>query len=79
MEVAAVAQKLSQEHLQSLSASRGGGLTTPCWSKLTGNPVREGATVTDDMEDRPEDTTVTGGVVVGAVVETWDIVHYKRV
>ena len=36
---------------------------------LTGNPVREGATVTDDTDDRPEDTTVTGGVVVGAAVE----------
>ena len=43
---------------------KGGGGTMP-W--LTGNPIREGATVTDD---RPEDTTVTGGVVVGAVVET---------
>ena len=37
---------------------------------LTGNPVREEATVTDDTDDRPKDTTVTGGVVVGAVVET---------
>ena len=43
-----------------------GGGTMP-W--LTGNPVREGATVTDDTDDRPEDTTVTGGVVVGAMVE----------
>ena len=42
---------------------KGGGGTMP-W--LTGNPVREGATVTDY---RQEDTTVTGGVVVGAVVE----------
>ena len=56
MEFAAAAQKRSQEHLQSPSV-------------LTGNPVREGATVTDDTDDRPEDTTVTGGVVVGAVVE----------
>ena len=46
---------------------KGGGGTTP-W--LTGNPVREGATDTDDTDDRPEDTTVTGGVVVGAVVDT---------
>ena len=46
---------------------KGGGGTMP-W--LTGNPIREGATVTDDTDDRPEDTTVTGGVVVGAVVET---------
>ena len=71
MEFAAVAQKLSQEHLQSLSASR--VVMEPCHampSTLTGNPVREGATVMDDMEDRPEDTTVTGGVVVGAVVKT---------
>ena len=30
----------------------------------------EGATVTDDIDDIPEDTTVTGGVVVVAVVET---------
>ena len=46
---------------------KGGGGTTP-W--LTGNPVREGATDTDNTDDRPEDTTVIGGVVVGAVVET---------
>ena len=39
-------------------------------SKLTGNPVREGTTVTDNTDDRPEDTTLTGGVVVGAVEET---------
>ena len=51
---------------------KGGGGTMP-W--LTGNPVREGATVTDDTDDRPEDTTVTGGEVVGAVVEMWDIMH----
>ena len=37
--------------------------------QLTGNPVREGATVTDETDDRPEDTIVTGGVVVIAVVE----------
>ena len=42
---------------------------------LTGSPVREGTTVTDD---RPEDTTVTGGVVVGAMVEMQDIMHYKK-
>ena len=46
---------------------KGGGGTTP-W--LTGNPVIEGATDTDDTDNRPEDTTVIGGVVVGAVVET---------
>ena len=45
---------------------KGDGGTMP-W--LTGNPIREGATVTDDTDDRPEDTTVTGGVVVGAVVK----------
>ena len=64
MEFAAVAQKMSQEHLQSLLASRGwwnnAMLIQAYW-----NPVREGTTVTDD---RPEDTTATGGVVVGAVV-----------
>ena len=32
-------------------------------------PCQEGATDTDDIDDRPEDTTVTGGVVVGAVVK----------
>ena len=66
MEFAAVAQKLSQEHLQSLLASR--VVVEPCHAdpSLLGNPVRAGATVTDD---KPEDTTVTGGVVVGAVVE----------
>ena len=47
MEVAAVAQKLSQEHLQCLSATR----------------------YKNDMEDRPENTTVTGGVVVRAIVK----------
>ena len=62
----AAAQKRSQEHLQSSLASR--VVVEPPW--LTGNPVREGATDTDDTDDRPEDTTVTGGVVVGAVVET---------
>ena len=45
---------------------------------LTQNPVREGATVNDDTDERPEDTTVTGGVVVGAVVEMQDIMHYKK-
>ena len=50
-----------------LLSIKGGGGTKP-W--LTGNPVREGATDTDDTDDRPEDTTVNGGVVVRAVVET---------
>ena len=67
MESAAVAQKRSQKHLQSSLASRVVVGTTP-W--LTGNPVIEGATDTDDTDDRPEDTTVIGGVVVGAMVET---------
>ena len=49
-----------------LSIKGGGGMMP--W--LIGNPIREGATITDDTDDRPEDTTVTGGVVVGAVVET---------
>ena len=62
MEVAAAAQKQSQEHLQSPSASRVVWNHTMAYWK----PCQEGATVTDD---RPEDTTVTGGVVVGAVVE----------
>ena len=35
--------------------------------------------VTDDRDDIPEDTTFTGGVVVIAVVvETWDIMNYKK-
>ena len=69
MEFTAVAQKLSQEHLQSLSASR--LVVEPCHAdpSSTGNPVREGATVTDDTDDRPEDTTVTRGVLVRAIVE----------
>ena len=33
------------------------------------NPVREGATVTNETDDRPEDTTITRGVVVIAIVE----------
>ena len=37
----------------------------PCHGLLE-TPVREGATDTDDTDDRPEDTTVTGGVVVGS-------------
>ena len=65
MEGAAVVQKLSQEHLQSLLASR--VVVEPCHADPS-FPDREGATVTDDMEDRPEYTTVTGGVVVGAIV-----------
>ena len=31
-------------------------------------PIKEGATVTDEIDDIPEDTTVTGGVVLIAVV-----------
>ena len=69
MEFDAVAQKLAQEHLQSLLASRVVVEPHHADPKLTGKPVREGATVTDDSDDRPEDTTVMGGVVVGAVVE----------
>ena len=69
MEGAAVAQRQSQEHLQSLLASR--VVVEPCHAdpSLLGNAVREGATVTDDTEDRLEDTSVTGGVVVRAIVE----------
>ena len=37
---------------------------------LLETPVREGAMVTDETKDRPEDTTVNGGVVVIAIVET---------
>ena len=42
-------------------------------------PFMEGATVTDETDDSPEDTTVTGRVVVVAIVETWDITNYKNV
>ena len=61
-----MAQKRSQEHLQSPSASR--VVVEPCHGSLE-TRVREGATVTNDTDDRPEDTTVTGEVVVGAVVK----------
>ena len=68
MEFAAVAQTEPRTPPEPLGI-KGGGITTPCWSKLTGNTVRKGATVTDETDDRPEDTTVTGVVVVRAVVE----------
>ena len=32
-------------------------------------PCQGRATVTDETKDRPEDTTITGGVVVIAIVE----------
>ena len=69
MDFAAVAQKLSQEHLQRLSGST--VVVKPCHAdpSLLETPVREGATVTHDTDDRPEDTTVTRGVVVRAIVE----------
>ena len=78
MEFAAVTQKLSQEHLQSLLASRVVVEPHHANPSLLETPVREGAIVTDDMEDMPEDTTITEGVVVRAVVEMWDIMHYKK-
>ena len=67
MEVAAVAWRQGQEHLQSTLVS--GVAAEP--HHVVGSPIKEGATVTDDIDDIPEDTTVTGGVVVIAmVVET---------
>ena len=35
--------------------------------------------VTDETDESPEDTTVTGGVVVIGVVDTQDIMNYKKV
>ena len=38
---------------------------------IVASPIKHGATVTDDIDGIPEDTTVTGGVVViTMVVET---------
>ena len=71
MEVAAVAQRHGQEHLQSLLVS--GVVAEPHHADpmIVGSPIKEGAIVTNDRDDIPEDTTVTGGVVVIAVeVET---------
>ena len=61
MEFAAVAQKLSQEHLQSLLASR--VVVEPCYAdpSLLGTLSGKEPLVTDDIEDKPEDTTVTVG------------------
>ena len=69
MEFAAVAQKLSQEHLQSFLASR--VVVEPCHAdpSLLETLSGKGATVTDDADNRPEDTTVTGGVIVRTIVK----------
>ena len=34
--------------------------------------------VTDEIDDRPEDTTITEGVVVIAMVDMQDIINYKK-
>ena len=34
--------------------------------------------VTDEIDDRSEDTTITGGVVVVAMVDMQDIMSYKK-
>ena len=70
MEFAAVAQKLSQEHLQSLLASR--VVVEPHHadpSLLETLSGKEPMSLMTPM-NRPEDTTVTRGVVVRAIVET---------
>ena len=63
MEFAAAAQNWSQEHLQSSSASR--VVVEPHHGLLETLSGKEPLT----LMTGPEDTTVTGGVVVGAVVE----------
>ena len=47
---------------------RGGGRTTSCGPDIVRSPIKEGTTVTDDIDDIPEDTTVTEGVVAVAMV-----------
>ena len=64
MEVTAVAQRHGQEHLQSLLVS--GVVAEPHHAEpiIIGSPIKEGAIVTNYTVDKPEDTTVTGRVVV---------------
>ena len=73
--LSSVRESISPEPL----GTKDGGWTIPCWSNVIGSPIREGATVTDETNDSPEDTTITGGVVVVAIVEMWDIMNYKNV
>ena len=67
MEFAAVAQKLSQEHLQSLLASR--VVVEPLHTDQSSLETLSGKEPLSLMTG-PEDTTVTRGVIVRAVVET---------
>ena len=70
MEVAAVAWRQGQEHLQSILVS-GWWQNHIMLTQHCRKPHQEGVTVNDDIDDIPKDTTVTGGVVVIAmVVET---------
>ena len=71
MEVSVVAQRHSQEHLQSIMVSGVAAEPYHADPTLQENPIKEEAMVTDDRDDIPEDTTITEGVVVVAVeVET---------
>ena len=60
MEVAAEAQKLSQEHLQGLSASRVVVEPHHADPSLLETLSRKEQLSLMNTEDRPEDTTVTG-------------------
>ena len=70
MEVAAIAQRQGQRHLQDTSVST--MVVEPHHSPdVAGGPIKEGAMVTNERDDIPEDITVTGVVVViSMVVET---------
>ena len=72
MEVAAVAWRQGQEHLQNVLVSGVEAEPHHADTNIVGSPIKEGATVTGDKDDIPEYTTVTGGgvVVVAMVVET---------
>ena len=63
---------------RNLSVSSG-GRTTSHWPSIAGSPIKEGAMVTDERDDKPEDMTVTDRVVVIAVVvEAWDIMKTTK-
>ena len=71
MEVAAVAQRHGQEHLQSILVSGVAAEPHHADPNVVESPIKEGAMVTNDRDDIPEDTSVTRGVVVIVVeVET---------
>ena len=72
MVFAAVAQNWSQEHLQSSSASR--VAVEPHHGLLETLSGKEPLTLMTGQKIPP----VTGGVVVGAVVEMRDIMYYKK-